>query len=207
MKNGRTLVSLAQELERQLNTKKDLVVPSALMRHDTDDTGQTRLVVEETGGPARYGVTPLILSAGGFASSIMPVSVLGVWVGMHLSRVLRGGLLEELHEPYITTLWAKGLRDRRIFYVHALRNALITTVTYFGVLLGELLSGTVVIETLFARQGLGRAAVEAIGSKDLPVVQGAILLASVTYVVLNLLIDLSYVWIDPRLNTHSAGAR
>jgi hypothetical protein len=59
MKNGRTLVSLAQELERQLNSKKDLVVPSALMRHDTDDTGQTRLVVEETGGPARYGVTPL----------------------------------------------------------------------------------------------------------------------------------------------------
>jgi peptide/nickel transport system permease protein len=82
--------------------------------------------------------------------------------------------------------------------VHVLRNALIATVTMLSVSVGELLSGAVIIETLFARQGIGRVTVEAIGQKDLPVVQGAILLASVTYVLVNLLVDVSYTWIDPR---------
>jgi len=156
----------------------------------------------------QLGWLPVLSNDDSFSASILPVGMLGVWVAVHLSRVLRSGLLEELHEPYITTLWAKGLDAPRIFYVHALRNALIASVTYLSVMLGELLSGAVVLETLFARQGLGRAAVEAIGNKDLPVVQGAILLASVTYVLINLLVDLSYVWIDPRLSTNSAnGAR
>jgi peptide/nickel transport system permease protein len=114
-------------------------------------------------------------------------------------RMVRNGILEGLHEPYVTTLRAKGLGEARVFYVHVLRNALIGTVTLLSVVVGELLSGAVIIETLFARQGLGRLTVEAIGHKDLPVVQGAILLASVTYVAVNLLVDLSYAWIDPRM--------
>jgi len=83
--------------------------------------------------------------------------------------------------------------------VHVLRNALIPAVTLLGVLVGELLSNAVIVETLFARQGIGRITVEALGQKDMPMVQGAILLASLAYVIINLLVDLSYALIDPRV--------
>jgi peptide/nickel transport system permease protein len=126
------------------------------------------------------------------------VATLGLVLSVPLQRMVRDGMLEGLHEPYVTTLRAKGLGERRIFYVHVLRNALTSTVTLLGVLVGESLSNAVIIETLFARQGIGRTTVEAIGQKDLPVVQGAILISSVAYVVVNLLVDLSYTWIDPR---------
>jgi ABC-type dipeptide/oligopeptide/nickel transport system permease component len=115
-----------------------------------------------------------------------------------LLRMVRGGIVEGLHDPYVTTLRAKGLGERRVLYVHVLRNALMATITMLSVLVGDLLSGAVIIETLFARQGVGRITVEAIGQKDMPVVQGAILIASVSYVLVNLLVDLSYMLIDPR---------
>ncbi|MET0283342.1 MAG: ABC transporter permease [Polyangiales bacterium] len=140
-----------------------------------------------------------VIGEGGALSMVMPVTCLGLLVGTHLSRIVRDGMLETLHEPFVTTLRAKGLAERRVFYVHVLRNVLIVAVTYLSVLFGELLSGTVVMETLFARQGIGRLAVEAIGQKDVPVVQGAILLASISYVMLNLLVDLCYALIDPRV--------
>ena len=111
------------------------------------------------------------------------------------------GMLAGLHEPYVTTLRAKGLSERRIFYVHVLRNALVPAVTLLGVSLGELVSSAVVIETLYARQGIGRTLVDALSQKDIPVVQGAILLASAVFVVVNLLVDLSYTLIDPRVRS------
>jgi len=149
-----------------------------------------------------------VLGDGGFRADILPSTCLGLVVSVHFMRMVRSNVLDQLHEPYVTALRAKGLGQARVFYVHVLRNALIAAVTLLGVVIGELLSGAVVIETLFARQGLGRVAVEAISQKDLPVVQGAILLASITYVVVNLLVDVSYVWIDPRLRTDSLrGAR
>ncbi|WP_077034531.1 ABC transporter permease [Pelomonas sp. KK5] len=132
---------------------------------------------------------------------VLPVTALGLVVSVPIMRMVRGGMLDGLHEPFVTTLRAKGLGEARIFYVHVLRNALIPTVTLLGVVLGELLSGAVVIETLFARQGLGRITVEAITQKDIPVVQGAILVASLSFVVINLLVDLSYTWIDPRVRS------
>ncbi|HEY6878448.1 MAG TPA: ABC transporter permease [Polyangiales bacterium] len=140
-----------------------------------------------------------VIGDGGVRGLIMPVACLGVVVALHLSRLVRAGMLETLHEPFVTTLHAKGLAERRIFYVHVLRNVLVVALTLLSVLFGELLSGTVVMETLFARQGVGRLAVEAISQKDLPVVQGAILVASVCYVSINLLVDVCYALIDPRV--------
>ncbi|KAF1042973.1 ABC transporter permease [Xylophilus sp.] len=133
------------------------------------------------------------------AAMVLPVSALGLVVSVPIMRMVRDGMLEGLHEPYVTTLRAKGLGEARIFYVHVLRNALIPTVTLLGLVVGELLSGAVIIETLYARQGIGRITVEAIGQKDIPVVQGTILVAAVGFVVVNLLVDLSYTLIDPRV--------
>jgi len=145
----------------------------------------------------RLGWLPVI-GNGGFLPLVLPVTTLGLVLSVPLQRMVRDGMLEGLHEPYVTTLRAKGLGERRIFYVHVLRNALTSTVTLLGVLIGESLSNAVIIETLFARQGIGRTTVEAIGQKDLPVVQGAILISSVAYVLVNLLVDISYTLIDPR---------
>jgi peptide/nickel transport system permease protein len=139
-----------------------------------------------------------VIGNGGLLPLVLPVATLGIWLSVPLQRLVRDGMLEGLHEPYVTTLRAKGLGERRIFYVHVLRNAVTSTVTMLGVMVGESLSNAVIIETLFARQGLGRTTVEAIGQKDVPVVQGAILISSVAYVLVNLLVDLSYTLIDPR---------
>ena len=130
---------------------------------------------------------------------ILPVISLGLVVAVPIMRVVRDGMLDGLHEPYVTTLRAKGLSEGRIFYVHVLRNTLIPAVTLLGVSLGELISSAVVIETLYARQGIGRAVVDALTQKDIPVVQGVILLAAVAFVIINLLVDLSYTLIDPRV--------
>jgi peptide/nickel transport system permease protein len=145
----------------------------------------------------RLGWLP-VLGNGGLLPLVLPVTTLGIWLSVPLQRLVRDGMLEGLHEPYVTTLRAKGLGERRIFYVHVLRNAVTSTITLLGVIVGESLSNAVIIETLFARQGIGRTTVEAIGQKDVPVVQGAILISSIAYVVVNLLVDLSYTLIDPR---------
>lgn len=139
-----------------------------------------------------------IIGDGGLASAVLPIFCLGLVASVPLLRMVREGIVEGLHDPYVTTLRAKGLGERRVLYVHVLRNALMATITLLSVLVGDLLSGAVIIETLFARQGVGRITVEAIGQKDMPVVQGAILMASVSYVLVNLLVDLSYMLIDPR---------
>jgi len=132
---------------------------------------------------------------------VLPVTALGLIVSVPVMRMVRDGMLEGLHEPFVMTLRAKGLGEGRIFYVHVLRHALMPAITLLGVITGELVSGAVVIETLFARQGLGRITVEALTQKDIPVVQGAILVASLIFVTVNLLVDLSYTWIDPRVRS------
>lgn len=146
-----------------------------------------------------------VIGRGGVAPSVLPVACLGLIFSVPLLRMVRNGIIEALDEPYVMTLRAKGLRARRIVYVHVLRNVLMSTVTLLGILVGELLSGLVIVEILFARQGLGRLAVEAVSNKDMPVVQGAILLTSVAYVGINLLVDISYAWIDPRVRVAAAG--
>jgi peptide/nickel transport system permease protein len=108
-------------------------------------------------------------------------------------------MLEVINEPFIVTLRAKGISEKLVMYRHALRNALIPALTMIGVLSGELLAGTVVIETVFSRQGIGRVISDALMSKDLPVVQGVVFFSAVMYVMINLIVDLSYRMIDPRV--------
>lgn len=130
---------------------------------------------------------------------ILPGLCLGLVSAGSLARMIRGSILDVRHEPFVLTLRAKGLPGRQILFRHVLRNSLIPAVTLVGVLFGELLAGLAVAETLFARQGLGRIVVEAINSKDIPMIQGAILFASIFYVLINLLVDLSYARIDSRI--------
>ena len=145
-----------------------------------------------------------VIGDGSASAAVLPVACLGIVAAVPLLRMVKSGILEGLHEPYVVTLRAKGLGATRTLFVHVLRNALMAAMTLVSLLVGELLSGAVVVETLFARQGIGRITVEAIGQKDLPVVQGAILLASTVYVLVNLVVDLSYSIIDPRTRLRTA---
>jgi ABC-type dipeptide/oligopeptide/nickel transport system permease component len=132
---------------------------------------------------------------------ILPSACLGFNITGQLERMVRGSVIEVLHEPFVATLRGKGLQEFPILFGHVLRNALIPVITMLGVLIGQTLSGVVVVETLFARQGLGRLVVDALGVRDIPVLQGVVLFISVFYVFLNLLIDLSYAWIDRRVRS------
>src|SRR5712692_6059777 len=114
-------------------------------------------------------------------------------------RMTRSTVLEVLREDYVRTAWAKGLGGRIVVYKHALKNALIPVVTIVGGQLGVLLAGTVVVETIFALPGMGRLTVEAILFRDYPVVQTNVMLVAATLVTLNLLVDLTYAWLDPRI--------
>ncbi|MFC5449335.1 ABC transporter permease [Paenibacillus aestuarii] len=130
---------------------------------------------------------------------VLPALTLGMLGAGFIVRMVRNSMLEVLGEPFIVTLRAKGLRERAVMYRHALRNALIPAVTMMGILIGEMLAGTVVIETVFSRQGIGRIISDAIMAKDLPVVQGVILFTAIVYVIVNALVDISYAYIDPRV--------
>ena len=114
-------------------------------------------------------------------------------------RMTRSTVLETLREDYVRTAWAKGLAGRIVVYKHALKNALIPVVTIIGGQLGVLLAGTVVVEQIFALPGMGRLTVEAILYRDYPVVQTNVMLVAATLVTLNLLVDLTYAWLDPRI--------
>jgi len=104
-----------------------------------------------------------------------------------------------IDEQFILTLRAKGLSERLVMFRHALRNALIPAITIIGMHIGEMLAGTVVVETVFSRQGIGRIIADAIISKDMPVIQGVIFFSAIVFVTVNLLVDLSYSVIDPRI--------
>jgi len=136
---------------------------------------------------------------GDFKYLLMPAVVLGFASSGTIARLVRSSLLEVLHEEYITTARAKGLSERLILTHHALKNALIPVITVVGLQFGFLLGGAVVTETVFSRQGIGRLIVDAILWKDFPLVQGGVLLAAVTYTLVNLLVDISYAFADPRI--------
>jgi peptide/nickel transport system permease protein len=132
-------------------------------------------------------------------SLILPAVALGFRSSATVARLMRSSLVEVLHQDYVRTARAKGLGPRAVILRHALKNALIPVVTIVGLQFGAMLSGTIVIETVFARPGIGKLAVNAIVNKDFPLIQGIILLTAVTYVVANFLVDLSYAWLDPRV--------
>jgi peptide/nickel transport system permease protein len=130
---------------------------------------------------------------------LLPAAVLGFRLSAATMRMTRSTVLEVLREDYVRTAWAKGLAGRMVVYKHALKNALIPVVTIVGGQLGVLLAGAVVVESIFALPGMGRLTVEAILYRDYPVVQTNVMLVAATLVTLNLLVDLSYAWLDPRI--------
>ena len=130
---------------------------------------------------------------------LIPAGVLGFGLSAATMRMTRSTVLEVLREDYVRTAWAKGLEGRIVVYKHALKNALIPVVTIVGGQLGVLLAGTVVVETIFALPGMGRLTVEAILFRDYPVVQTNVMLVAATLVTLNLVVDLTYAWLDPRI--------
>jgi peptide/nickel transport system permease protein len=131
---------------------------------------------------------------------LLPAAVLGFRLSAATMRMTRSTLLEVLREDYVRTAWAKGLGERMIIYKHVLKNALIPVVTIVGGQFGTLLAGTVIVETIFALPGMGRLTVEAILFRDYPVVQTNVMLVAGTLVTLNLLVDLTYAWLDPRIH-------
>jgi len=138
---------------------------------------------------------------GGWTYYILPTITLGTSAIASITRMTRATMLETLSQDYVRTAHSKGLRRARVIYRHALSNALIPVVTVIGLQFGGLLSGAVITETIFSWPGIGRLAVDAISSKDFPVVQGVVLVFALIYALVNLLTDLMYAWLDPRLKT------
>lgn len=139
------------------------------------------------------------MGSDGLLTLVLPAISLGIVGAGFIVRMVRSSMLDTIDEHFIVTLRSKGLTERAIMYRHALRNALIPAVTMMGMLAGEMLAGTVVIETVFSRQGIGRILSDALMAKDLPVVQGVVFFSAIVYVIANLLVDLSYAAIDPRI--------
>jgi len=135
----------------------------------------------------------------GLASLVLPALTLGAALAAILSRMTRSAMLDVIREEYITAGRAKGLPETVVILKHALRNALIPIVTVLGLQIGALLSGAVITEKVFAWPGIGRLLVDGIEARDYPLVQGCVLTISITYVLVNLLTDLLYAAIDPRI--------
>lgn len=130
---------------------------------------------------------------------ILPAAVLGYDASAFIARMVRSSMLDTLRQEYVLTARAKGLAEQVVIGQHVLKAAMIPIITLIGLQAGRLLGGAVVVETVFARQGVGRLAVDAILYKDYFLVQGVVLFAAIIYVVLNLVVDVSYAWLNPRI--------
>ncbi|CAN5281030.1 ABC transporter permease [soil metagenome] len=135
----------------------------------------------------------------GAAALVLPAVAVGTHLMAMLSRMTRSSMVEVLREDYVRTARAKGLPERTVLFRHALRNALLPIVTVAGMQFGSLLTGTIIVEKVFARPGLGTTLLEAISERDYPVVQGTVFVIAVIYVLVNLAVDLTYGFIDPRI--------
>jgi ABC-type dipeptide/oligopeptide/nickel transport system permease component len=140
-----------------------------------------------------------VSGTGSLAHLVLPAATLGAALAAILARMTRASLIEELRELYVTAARARGLSRVRAVVGHAFRNSLIPVVTIMGLQFGAVLTGTIITETIFAWPGVGRLLIQAINFRDYPLVQGCILFISVTYVGMNLLVDLVYAWLDPRI--------
>ena len=136
---------------------------------------------------------------GTLAHLVLPAITLGAALAAILARMTRASVLEELREQYVVAARARGASRVRAVVVHALRNSLIPVVTILGLQLGAVLTGSIITETIFSWPGVGRLLIQSINFRDYPMVQGCILLIAVTYVTMNLLTDLVYGWLDPRI--------
>lgn len=148
------------------------------------------------GGYVPFSEDPL----GNLRDLVLPAVALGTGAVAVNLRQVRTSMLEVLHEDYVRTAWAKGLRPRQVNYRHALRNALMPLLTIVGLQAGAILAGTFVIETIFLWPGIGSLTIQSIFSKDYPVVQGVVLLAALSYMAVNLFVDIGYRVLDPRVS-------
>jgi len=130
---------------------------------------------------------------------ILPAITLGAALAAILTRMVRSSIIEELNEDYVRTARAKGLSERQVIYKHVLKNGLIPVITIIGLQFGILLAGAIITEIIFSWPGLGRLTIDAINSRDYPMVQGCILMISLTYIFANMLTDLAYRLLDPRI--------
>jgi dipeptide transport system permease protein len=149
-----------------------------------------------------------LLSEDGFAAFssalehlILPALVLGTIPLAVIARMTRSSMLEVLSEDFVRTAKAKGLSVFRVIYVHTLRNALIPIVTVIGLLVGSLLTGAVLTETIFSWPGIGRWLVKSVEARDYPVIQGGVLYLALIIVVINLIVDLVYLWVHPKMRS------
>ena len=136
---------------------------------------------------------------GNLARLTLPVLAVSLPMIAGLTRILRSSLLEVLNSDFVRTARAKGAGERAVLYKHAMRNAMIPVITVIGVQVGYLLSGVVVIEQVFAIPGVGRLIIGAINERNYPLVQGVVLIVTAVFVVVNMVVDLAYAWIDPRV--------
>lgn len=140
-----------------------------------------------------------VSGAGSWRHLVLPAVTLGASLAAVTARMTRASLIEELRELYVRAASARGLPWARVVSRHAFRNSLIPVVTVLGLQLGAVLTGTIITETIFAWPGIGRLLIQAINFRDYPLVQGCILLIALTYVSMNLIVDVLYAWMDPRI--------
>lgn len=141
---------------------------------------------------------------GGVNHLILPAITLAAFSTARIARLVRSQMLDELSKDYINTARAKGLSERIVVYLHALKNASSLAVTVIGLQMGHLLGGAVITETIFAWPGLGRLLVQSIHNRDYPVIQAAVLVIAVTFVFINLIVDIMYTYLDPRIRYESS---
>ena len=137
--------------------------------------------------------------AEGFRSVVLPAITVGVGLAALLTRTTRSSMLDVLRQDYLRTARAKGVTEKKVVYKHALRNALIPIITIFGVQFSNVLGGSVLAETVFAWPGVGRLVVDAIDQRDIPTVTGALIMTTMLVTVVNLLVDIIYAYVDPRI--------
>ncbi|HMN29832.1 MAG TPA: ABC transporter permease, partial [Caldilineaceae bacterium] len=140
-----------------------------------------------------------VMGAGSLRHLVLPALTLGLIAATVQARIVRSSMLEVLGADYIRTARAKGLPGRIVILRHGLKNALIPTLTILGLQIGGLLGGAFIIESVFAWQGVGQLAVQAITQRDFPMIQGVIAVVATTYVLVNLFVDIAYAWVDPRI--------
>ncbi|WP_026443451.1 ABC transporter permease [Pseudacidobacterium ailaaui] len=142
-----------------------------------------------------------VSGAGGWDHLVLPACTMGAALAAILTRMVRTAMLEELGQDYIRTARAKGLPERTVVYKHALRNAMVPVLTLVGLQFGALLAGAIVTETIFSWPGIGRLTLSAISNRDYALVQGCILAVGLTYVLVNLVTDLLYMVVNPRVRS------
>lgn len=151
--------------------------------------------------PYLWGILPRLeqLNLNYFKHAVLPVFALGTSSAAGIARLTRASLLQVVNEDYIRTARSKGLKERSVIIVHALKNSLIPVVTILGPAFAALLTGTFVVELIFGLNGMGKHFVNSIGNRDYPIITGVTLLYAIVLVVANLLVDITYAWLDPRI--------